>query len=148
MKNRLLITTLTTLSFSTLLYAEESKTVSFDNLPKAVQASALKHLMQSSITKVEAIEDDGITQYEIESMNDGVSKDITFAGNGFVLEIEQGMAFSQLPAAAQQAVKKEYPAIKITEVESVQEFYFDVEGEVDGKPLEFKVLASGDIEDD
>ncbi len=148
MKNNLLITTFVALSFSTSVYAEESKEISFNSLPKAVQASALNHMLHNSITKVEAIKDEGITKYEIESKNDGISKDISFADNGYVLEIEQSMEFSQLPIAAQQAVKKDYPAIKITEVESVQEFYFDVEGQVKGKDLEFKVLASGDIEDE
>jgi len=65
------------------------------------------------------------------------------------MEIEQGMQFAQLPLAAQNAIKKDYPKIKITEVESVQEFYFDVDGNnVDGKSVEVKVLASGDIKDD
>lgn len=149
MYKKLLITTFVSLTFSAAVYAEETREITFEKLPGVVQASALKHLVRSSITKIEAIQDEGITKYEIESKNDGISKDITFAANGLVMEIEQGMQFAQLPLAAQNAIKKAYPKIKITEVESVQEFYFDVDGNnVDGKSVEVKVLASGDIKDD
>jgi len=149
MYKKLLITTFVSLTFSAAVYAEETREITFEKLPGVVQASALKHLVRSSITKIEAIQDEGITKYEIESKNDGISKDITFAANGLVMEIEQGMQFAQLPLAAQNVIKKDYPKIKITEVESVQEFYFDVDGNnVDGKSVEVKVLASGDIKDD
>jgi len=149
MYKKLLITTFVSLTFSAAVYAEETREITFEKLPGVVQASALKHLVRSSITKIEAIQDEGITKYEIESKNDSISKDITFAANGLVMEIEQGMQFAQLPLAAQNAIKKDYPKIKITEVESVQEFYFDVDGNnVDGKSVEVKVLASGDIKDD
>ncbi|WP_340121363.1 PepSY-like domain-containing protein [Methylobacter svalbardensis] len=147
MYKKLLITTFVTLTFSAAVYAEETREITFEKLPEVVQSSALKHQVRSSITKVEAIQDKGITKYEIESKNDGISKDITFAANGLVMEIEQGMQFAQLPLAAQNAIKKGYPEIKITEVESIQEFFFDVEGDVKGKSVEVKVLASGDIKD-
>lgn len=136
------------MSFSTTLYAEQSNEIPFNQLPEIVQTSALKHVQRTHINKVEVIQDKGITQYEIESKTGGISKDITFAANGMVMEIEQAMPFAQLPIAAQQAVKKEHPNIKITEVERVQEFYFDVEGETNGQSLELKVFASGSIEDE
>lgn len=148
MYKKLFITICAALTFSVAVFAEESSEISFEKLPKKVQESALKHLVRSSINKVEAIKDEGITKYEIESKNDGISKDITFADNGQIMEIEQLMQFEQLPLAAQNAIKKDYPKIKITEIESVQAFYFDIEGDVEGKSIEFKVLASGDIEDE
>ncbi|MBL1320724.1 MAG: hypothetical protein COA63_006635 [Methylophaga sp.] len=148
MSKKVFISAIVTLFCSATLHAEQTKEISFGQLPKIVQSSALKHIVQTGIKKVEVIQDEGITKYEIESKTDGIIKDISFATNGMVLEIEQSMQFTQLPIVAQQAVKKEYPNIKITEVESVQEFYFDVEGDDTGKLLELKVFASGDIEDD
>ena len=142
------MTTFFVLSCSSIVYAEETSETTFEKLPETVQKSALKHLVRSSITKVEAIKDEGITKYEIESKNDGIGKDITFADNGSVMEIEQTLKFEELPSAAQNAIKRDYPKLNITKLENVQEFYFDVEGDEKGKSVEFKVLASGDIKDE
>ena len=72
--------------------------------------------------------------------------DITFARNGEILEIEKVISFAALPEDSRAEIKKDYPGIKIQEIESVQKFYYDVEGTVDGKEIQFKVMATGDIE--
>lgn len=146
--NNLLKSIIISLSLSTAVYAEESTAITFNDLPLTVQSSALKHLLRSSITRVELIKDNGFTEYEIESKNKGINKDVSFAANGMVLEIEQSLSFSQLPDAVQKAINSKYPNIKIKSLEKVQEFSFDVEGAVDGKPIEIKILASGDIKDE
>ncbi len=149
MHNKLLITIFITLSFSTVaVYAKETSEIKFEKLPVDVQVSALKHLYLSNITKVKVIQDKGVTKYKIESENNDISKDISFAVNGLVLEIKQGMQYAQLPIAVRQAINNVYPKINITEVESLQEFYFDLKGEVNGKAIEFKVLPLGNIKDE
>ena len=148
MSKKLIVTAFAAISFSVACNAEETTTITFEKLPSPVRESALKHLLPSSIKKVEAIDDDGITIYEIESEIDGVNKDITFAANGSVMEIEQSMSFAQLPLAAREKISKRYPKLKITKVESVQDFYFDVDGEDHGKSVELKVSASGALEED
>ena len=128
--------------------AEEEKVITFKALPTQVQQAVLKYTKEANIKKVEHIQDEDVIKYEIESMTDGRGMDITFAENGEILEVEKTMALSNLPAAARAEIKKDYPTMIIQNVESVQRFYYDVEGTVDGKKIQFKVLATGDIEDE
>jgi len=127
--------------------AKEEKIIQFNALPVVVQQSVLRYIKTDDIKKVELISDEGTVQYEIESLLNGTSMDISLAQNGMVLELENGSSFSELPAEAQAEVKKDYPDIKIDEVEFVQKFYYGIEGVSGGKKVQFKVLATGDIED-
>lgn len=148
MHQKYLVTIVTALVFATAVNAEETQNITYAQLPKAVQSAALKHLDRSSITKVEAIQEEGSVKYEIESTHNGIGKDITFASDGSILEIEQAVKFKELPAAVQNTIKKRYPKLDITELESVQTFFFNVEGTQAGKSVEFKVLASGKMVDE
>lgn len=133
---------------TSLAQAEEEKIITFKALPYQVQQAVLKYTKEVNIKKVEHIQDEDAIKYEIESMENGLGMDITFVENGEVLEVEKTMALSSLPAVSLAAIKKDYPTIKIQNVELVQRFYYDIEGVVDGKKVQFKVLATGDIEDE
>ncbi|PCJ43228.1 MAG: hypothetical protein COA81_04070 [Alphaproteobacteria bacterium] len=128
------------------LHAEETKVIKFGGMPAIVQQSVLLHTKKKNIIKVELIRDEGVIKYEIETINKAVGMDITFARNGEILEIEKVISFAALPEDSRAEIKKDYPGIKIQEIESVQKFYYDVEGTVDGKEIQFKVMATGDIE--
>ncbi|MBL4908528.1 MAG: hypothetical protein JKX78_00650 [Alteromonadaceae bacterium] len=130
------------------IYAENTKEIQFNQLPPMVQKSVLKEVTLNKITKVERIYDEEAVKYEIESSTNGINKDITLAKNGDILEIEQGSDLNKLSISALAAIKHDYPKLKIDEIESVQQFYTVVEGTVNGKKVAFKVLATGDIEDD
>jgi hypothetical protein len=135
-------------TFSLSVLAEDAKEINFDQLPVAVQKSVLNEVAKNNITKVELIHEEEATKYEIESKTNGVAKDVTLASNGSIIEIEQGSSLSQLSPSALEAIKHDYPDLKIDEIESVQSFYTAVEGTVKGKKVAFKVLATGDIEGD
>lgn len=135
-------------AFSLSVLAEDAKEISFAQLPAAVQKSVLTEVAKNNITKVELIHEEETTKYEIESKANGVAKDVTLASNGSIIEIEQGSSLSQLSPSALQAIKHDYPDLKVDEIESVQTFYTSVEGTVKGKKVAFKILATGDIEDD
>jgi len=129
-----------------LLYAEDTKEIKFKELPANVQNAALKHVQKENITEVELIIEEDTIKYEIESKENGISKEITIAKDGNILEIEQEIAFSKLPIEAQSEIKEAYPNIEIEEIEAVKLFYYEVEGVVNGKTVEFKVFATGEIE--
>jgi len=130
------------------LHAEEDKVIKFTELPAIVQQSVLLHTKRANIKKVELIHAEGVIKYEIETINKTANMDITFARNGEMLELEKAIPASSLPADALAAIRKDYPGINIQELETVQSFYYDVEGAVGGQPVHFKVLATGDIEDE
>lgn len=142
----LLLSGMALISFN--VYAEDAKEIQFNQLPPVVQKSVLTEVDQKKITKVERIHDEEAIKYEIESSSKGINKDITLAKNGDILEIEQGSSLSKLSPSALAAIEHDYPNLKIDEIESVQQFYTAVEGTVDGKKVIFRVLATGDIEDE
>ncbi len=148
MKKSILLILCLVLLFALPSYAEKSTIIQFKDLPIAVQDTALKHVSSNDITKIERIKEEETIKYEIESSHQGVTKDITVAGNGALLETEQGVSFSQLPKEAQHQINKDYPGIKINELESATLHYYDVQGVVHGKVVEFRVFATGDIEDE
>lgn len=128
------------------VHAEDGKRIKFKELPADVQNAALKHVRKETIKKVELIAEKDAVMYEIESKENGIGKDITITQDGHVMEIEQEVAFSGLPIAAQRKIREAYPNIEIEEVEEVKLFYYEVEGVVNGKTVEFNVLATGKIE--
>lgn len=128
------------------LHAEAIKVIKFGGMPAIVQQSVLLHTKKKNIIKVELIRDEGVIKYEIETINKAVGMDITFARNGEILEIEKVIPLAALPEDSLAEIKKDYPGIKVQNIEFVQKFYYDVEGTVDGKAVQFKVMATGDIE--
>ncbi len=133
--------------YSMNTFAEDVKEIKFKSLPLIVQQRILQQTAVTSIQKVELIFDEGTTKYEVESNNNGLQKDITVAENGDIIEIEQSTTLNKLSQKAQAAIKKDYPDLKIDEIESAQSFYTAIEGTAQGKKVIFKVFATGDIED-
>ena len=136
------------LIFTLPVYAKDVKDIRLNDLPDVVQVTVLKYVEESSITNIEKEINEGVVKYEIESTLNGFNKDITVSKNGEIIEIEEEVSLSKLSSDAQDGIKKDYPEITIKKIEAVQEYYFEVEGEVNGKLLEFKVFATGDIEDE
>jgi hypothetical protein len=63
--------------------------------------------------------ENGKLTYEVETLKDGKSKDITLDVSGTVLEVEQEVAASSLPPAVSDAIAKAAHNSKIGKVESV-----------------------------
>lgn len=148
MNKKLIVTAIWALSVPVSVAAGETREIPFSRLPQAVQQSALQQLRRDAVSRVEAIQENGMTTYEIESGANGFNKDITLADDGSLLEIEQTIALDQLPTAARAALREKYPHLSMAKLESVQKFYFDVEGVQQGKPLKLKVLATGMINEE
>jgi len=55
----------------------------------------------------------------VELFANGHSKDVTIAGDGSVLEVEEEVALEALPAAVREALQKKAGPGKITRVESI-----------------------------
>lgn len=134
-------------AFSLHALAENAIEIKFKQLTPSVQRELQKHVSAHNIKKIEVIHENNTTKFEIESSRDDVNKDITLSKHGAIIEIEQQSKLSELSTSALEAVKHDYPDLKIDEIESVQTFYTAIEGTVKGEKIKFKVFASGDIED-
>jgi hypothetical protein len=93
--------------------------VSCNTLPAAVLQHAKLEAGDATIRGCVKDKENGKLTYEVETLKDGKSKDITLDASGAVLEVEQEVAGSSLPAAVSDAIAKVANGNKVGKVESV-----------------------------
>jgi hypothetical protein len=88
-------------------------------LPEAV-LSAFKTAYPNAVIKGTAKEvENGVTLFEIESLDGKFGRNIIYSTDGKVAEIEESIAPADLPAAVQQTLAKEFPVFKILTAETL-----------------------------
>jgi uncharacterized membrane protein YkoI len=118
------------------------------DVPKAVLSSFEKAYPHATAKGYSGESKDGKTVYEVESVEGKTHRDILYAADGTVLEIEEGMKVSDLPEEVRAAVKREYPngsiasAEKLTKGESTQ---YEVVVKHGKKKTEMKIDPSGKV---
>ena len=98
-------------------YAESH--VPCNTLPAAVLQHAKLEAGDATVRGCVKDRENGKLTYEVETLKDGKSKDITLDVSGTVLEVEQEVAVSSLPPAVSDAIAKAAHSGKIGKVESV-----------------------------
>jgi hypothetical protein len=96
----------------------ESK-VPCDTLPVAIQHQAKMEARDATVTGCVKDKENGKLTYEVETLKDGKSKDITLDASGTILEVEQQVTASSLPPAVSNAIEKAARGGKIGKIESV-----------------------------
>jgi hypothetical protein len=95
--------------------AESKKEVSAEkkiarkDVPAAVMSAFQKAYPKAEIRGTNQETEDSTTYFEIESRDGKVKRDILYMVDGSVKEIEESISKSELPAAIQDAIAKEYP---------------------------------------
>lgn len=133
------------------LTAGDSKPVAKKDLPVPVLAAFQKAYPSAKLKACSSELRDGKTCYELESKEGKTQRDLIYAADGSVLEIEESLAIADLPEAVEKAVADQYPkavankAEKLTKGNEVSyevvvkdgkkkmELIFDVEGKVKAK---------------
>jgi hypothetical protein len=109
------------IAFSTSMiataYAESH--VPCNTLPAVVLQHAKLEAGDATVRGCVKDRENGKLTYEVETLKDGKSKDITLDVSGTVLEVEQEVAVSSLPPAVSDAIAKAAHSGKIGKVESV-----------------------------
>ena len=100
------------------LSAAEKK-VEMKDLPPAVQQAVRDQTTGAEIRGLSQEKENGRMEYEVETMADGKSRDLTFDGRGTLLEVEQEVTMDSVPAAARAAMEKRAAGGKIVKVETV-----------------------------
>ena len=85
----------------------EKKSSDLEDLPAAVQATAKEQSRGATVRGYTKEIENGKPEYEIETVINGMSKDIALDENGSVLEVEQQTKLASLPAAAREGLQKQ-----------------------------------------
>ncbi|MCC6695938.1 MAG: PepSY-like domain-containing protein [Candidatus Hydrogenedentes bacterium] len=127
---------------------ESEQAVPWDQLPKPVQ-DGLRAILGTVVPeKVTREDEEGLTEYEAEFTENGTEHSITISENGDVLESEEEIAPSALPAAVVEQLASIAPNAEIKEAELVTVTFYEVELKAHGKTRELRILANGQRLDD
>jgi hypothetical protein len=88
-------------------------------LPAPVLAAFQTAYPHATIKAATKEKEDGKVVWEVESTDNGLGRDLVYAPDGTIVEIEEEVPSSQLPAPVTAAVKAQYPSARIVKGERV-----------------------------
>ena len=129
--------------FATSAFAQETK-VKEKDIPKAVLES-FRSAYPNAVVKGYAKEkENGTLFYEIESQDGATRRDLLYKPDGTVAEIEETVAASELPSAAQDVIKaKKATVIRAERVTKDGKITYDVSARQGKKRISFVFDADG-----
>jgi uncharacterized membrane protein YkoI len=86
-------------------------------LPAAVLNAFKTAYPGAVITGASKEVENGVTQYEVESVDGKLNRDLIYSADGKVIELEETTAPENLPAPVKQTLAKEYPGAKVLKAE-------------------------------
>ena len=127
---------------------EKGKSLQLNSLPAAVQKTIQDNLKGAEIKTIGKEKEDGVEQYEVETMLNGKSRDFNVDIKGNLLVVEEASTIDAVPAAAKAAILKKIADGKITSIETVTKpgqpsMYEAAYTAKNGKKHEFLVKADG-----
>ncbi len=99
--------------------SEDSRKLNVKQLPPAVQKTVQEQTKGATIRGLSKEVENGKTQYELETMVNGRSRDLLIDPAGKVLEVEEEVDLLKLPAAVQAEIKRSLGQGKVLKLESV-----------------------------
>ncbi len=97
----------------------QEKRIKKSQLPPAVQKAVQDHSEGATVRGYSTEVDNGKREYEVQLKVNGHNKDVTMDGNGKVLEVEEQVDLSSLPAEVRDGLKDKAGKGNITQVESL-----------------------------
>ena len=100
-------------------YAQEKKekSLALKDLPPAVQKTIQAELKGGEIRNIGKETEDGVAQYEVETMLNGKHRDLNVDTKGKLLVVEEETSIDSIPAAAKAAILKKVGDGKLGMVE-------------------------------
>jgi uncharacterized membrane protein YkoI len=130
-------------------YAQEKKekSLALKDLPPAVQKTIQAELKGGEIKNIGKETEDGVAQYEVETVVNGKHRDLNVDTKGKLLVVEEETSIDSIPAAAKAAILKKVGNGKLGMVENFMrggETMYEAEYTTKaGKKLEVLVKADG-----
>ena len=118
MKNITYIGLAAALTFPALAFAQEHS-ITRSQLPPAVESSLGKQMDGATVKGFSTERENGKTVYEAELLVNGHSKDVSFAANGEVQEVEEQVDLASLPPDVTASLTAKAKGGKIAKVESL-----------------------------
>lgn len=139
---------LAVLSGAVLAQEAKAKSLQLKDLPAAVQKTVTDNLKGGEIKNIGKETEDGIAQFEIETMLNGKTRDFNVDAKGKLLVVEEATTIDAIPAAAKAAILKKVADGKLGAVETYQKpgqplAYEAVYTDKSGKTHEVLVKADG-----
>jgi vancomycin resistance protein YoaR len=122
--------------------------VSKSDVPKAVQGTLDTKAVGAADLVVTKEMDDEFTIYEAEFSSGGIKQSLKMTAEGAVVEAEQAVETSALPAAVLERLKKDAPKAHIKEAEQVTLSFYEVSLDLSGKEREIKIYSNGQLVED
>jgi hypothetical protein len=96
----------------------KAKSLQLRDLPAAVQKTVTENLKGGEIKSIGKETEDGIAQYEIESVLNGKTRDFNVDTKGQLLLVEEATTIDAIPAAAKASILKKVADGKLGAVET------------------------------
>jgi len=126
----------------------QDKAVDLKVLPPAV-LKAFKAAYPNAVIKGASKEvENGVTQYEVESVDGDLNRDLLYLADGKVIEIEETTAPENLPAPVKQTLAKDYTGVKVIKAEILTKDgvkSYELSIELKGKKMDLAIDAQGKV---
>ena len=109
------------ISVTAISAATQESKVAEKDVPAAVIAAFKAAYPTATIKGYAKEKAKGRTFYEIESKDGDTGRDVLYNPDGSVAELEETIAASELPAAAQEVIHSKYPGAVVTKAERTTE---------------------------
>jgi hypothetical protein len=103
---------------NTIAQEKKGASLKLKDLPAAVQKTVQDNLNGGEIKNISKEKEDGVEQYEIESILNGKSRDFNVDAKGKLLVVEVATTIDSIPAAAKAAILKKVADGKLDGVET------------------------------
>ena len=127
--------------------AQEQKVVAKD-VPAAVIKAFKAAYPNATIRGYAKEKENGKLYYEIESLDGSTARDLLYNPDGTLAETEETIAASDLPAAAQQALQKQYPKAVVSKAEKTtagEKITYEVSARQGKRRISMEFDASGKV---
>jgi len=106
------------LAFGATAQEKKGKGLQLKDLPAAVQKTVQDNLMGGDIKNIGKEKEDGVVQYEVESVLNGKSRDFNVDTKGNLLLVEGATTIDAIPAPAKASILKKVADGKLSVVET------------------------------
>ena len=103
---------------SSLAEEKNGKSLELKDLPAAVQKTVEDNVKGGQIKNISKEKEDGIEQYEVESLVNGKSRDFNVDTKGNLLVVEEATTIDAIPAAAKASILKKVADGRLRTVET------------------------------
>ncbi len=97
---------------------KKSKSLDLNSLPAVVRVAIQANLKGGEIRNISREKEDGVEQYEVESVLQGKERDFEVDSRGVLLVVEEATTVDAIPAAPRAGIQKKVGSGKITVVET------------------------------